>query len=416
MIQYAVAWQKDSDNLGDDLRTLAAMELLPRVDRVLDAGRLDMPLSDLGEDDRVAALLCGSVLKESAHWLPDGRIAPVCVGIHASAEDVWGIPFCQLDGAGLAYLRSCAPVYCRDERTCRLMEQAGIPCELTGCVTLTLRRPEPDGQAEPPYACCVDIPPEAVTAVREFAAGVEVRELSHHNPTPDGDFQRRMEAARALVRIYAGARFVITRRLHCAMACLALGTPVLLLYNGGYEDVTRFAPMDGMVHTLPVKEFLRRVRGEGLAPWTNPPGVEAWQDKLRQAVQAGLAQAERMPLPIVPAEAAEAWRIRRLRQVAMSSAGKIHRLESEQLTALHEKFTLLMREDNAKAVLCGILEEPEVRRGMEKAARRRMLSILPWYRRPWLWLRLRTGHARAEDLYALAREQLRELGWPEAGE
>ena len=62
MIQYAVAWQKDSDNLGDDLRTLAAMELLPRVDRVLDAGRLDMPQEDLCEDDRVVALLCGSVL------------------------------------------------------------------------------------------------------------------------------------------------------------------------------------------------------------------------------------------------------------------------------------------------------------------------------------------------------------------
>lgn len=416
MIQYAIAWQKDSDNLGDDLRTLAAMELLPRVDRVLDAGRLDMPLSDVGKGDRVAALLCGSVLKESAHWLPDGRIAPVCVGIHASAEDVWGIPFCQLDGAGLAYLRSCAPVYCRDESTCRLMEQAGIPCELTGCVTLTLRRPETDGREEPPYACCVDIPPEAAAVVREFATGVEVREISHHNSAHDGDFRRRMEAARALVRIYAGARFVITRRLHCAMACLALGTPVLLLYNGGYEDVTRFAPMDGMVHTLLVKEFIRRVRSEGLAPWTNPPGAEAWQDRLRQAVKAGLERAERMPLPMVPAAEAESWRICRLRQVAMSSAKKIHRLEGEQLTALHEKFTLLMREDNAKAVLGGILEEPEVRRGMEKAAKRRMLSILPWYRRPGLWLRLRTGHARAEDLYALAREQLRLLGWPEAGE
>ena len=34
MIRYAIAWQNDSDNLGDDLRTLAAMELLPRVDRV----------------------------------------------------------------------------------------------------------------------------------------------------------------------------------------------------------------------------------------------------------------------------------------------------------------------------------------------------------------------------------------------
>ena len=415
MIHYAIAWQKDSDNLGGDLRTLAAMELLPRVDRVLDAGRLDMPQEDLCEDDRVVALLCGSVLKESAHWLPDGRIAPVCVGVHASAEDVWGIPFTGLDGAGLTYLRSCAPVLCRDEHTCRMMEQVGLPCELTGCVTLTLRRPEPDSSAAPPYVCCVDLPAEAAAAVREFAAGLEVREMSHRNPAPGEDFTRRMEAARALVRVYAGARYVITRRLHCAMACLALGTPVLLLYNGGYEDITRFAPMDGMVHTLPVKEFLRRVRSEGIAPWTNPPGVEAWQERLRQAVKAGLERAERMPLPIVPAAEAEGWRIRRLRQVAMSSAKKIHRLEDEQLTALHEKFTLLMREDSAKAVLGGILEEPEVRRGMEKAARRRMLSTLPWYKRPGLWLRLRTGRSRAEDLHAMAREQLRGLGWPDAG-
>ena len=415
MIRYAVTWRPRSDNLGDDLLTLAASRLLPRVDMALDIDRLDAPLPDLEPDDRVVTLMCGKVLAQPIHWPPERHIAPVMVGAHFSREDVWGIPMAVLDGAGLAYLRALAPLGCRDEVSVALMESMHLPCQLTACVTLTLDRVKIPREDREGVICC-DVPEDVLRAMENALPTEDVQSVTHQMDDPPQDYHQRMEAAQAMLDRYARAKYVVTRRLHCAMACLALGTPVLLLYNGGYEDVTRFAPMDGMVHTLPVKEFLRRVRGEGLAPWTNSPGVEAWQDRLRQAVRAGLERAERMPLPMVPAAEAESWRICRLRQVAMSSAKKIHRLEGEQLTALHEKFTLLMREDNAKAVLSRILEEPEVRRGMEKAARRRMLSTLPWYRRPALWLRLRTGRARAEDLYALAREQLRLLGWPEAGE
>ena len=34
MTRYAVTWRPRSDNLGDDLLTLAASRLLPRVDTV----------------------------------------------------------------------------------------------------------------------------------------------------------------------------------------------------------------------------------------------------------------------------------------------------------------------------------------------------------------------------------------------
>lgn len=411
MIQYAIAWQPHSDNLGDDLRTLAAIEMMPRVDRVLDADCLDAPMDDLADDDRVIALLSGNVLRETTHWLPDKHIAPVCVGVHLSQEDVWGIPFEQLDGAGRSYMAGCAPIGCRDERTVALMERIGVPHSLTGCLTLALKRPKVNTQS---YICCVDAPDEVVQTLRTYAAGLEVEELTHQLTDPSHDFDTRMNNVRQVLRIYAGARFVVTRRLHCAMACLAIGTPVLLLYNSDYEDVSRFAPMDQMVRTMPVEAFLRQLQQGGMPqPWTNPMGIEAWREKLTAAVETGVAAAQTMELPILPEETAQAWRTQRLRQLAVSSAGKIHRLEQQHYAALHEKFSFILREDSAKGVLTALLEEPEVRLGLQKAAQRKLLRAHPWSERPKIWLQLKRGKLQAEDLYAQAMEQLQQLGWPE---
>ena len=42
-MRYGVIWHPASTNLGDDMQTLAASRLLPRVDRTLDGERLDEP-------------------------------------------------------------------------------------------------------------------------------------------------------------------------------------------------------------------------------------------------------------------------------------------------------------------------------------------------------------------------------------
>lgn len=412
MTQYAVTWHPAADNIGDDLLTLAASQLLPNVDRVLDADRLDAPLNDLEPDDRVVTLLCGSVLRHPLHWPPERHIAPAFVGVHFSHEDVWGVPFHDLSGTGLKYLTACSPIGCRDERTAALLAELHIPHHLTGCLTLTLPRPHVTPPSEPYMVMC-DLPEDVQSALKQHTRGVSFRSVTHTLTAASADYHERMAAAQQLLETYAAAQCVVTRRLHCAMACLAIGTPVLLLYHAAYEDVTRFAPMDSMLRVSSMEDFLHQVRADQFIPhWSNPPGVSRWKDTLRQAVSHSIAQAERMALPILEPEESLAWQQSRLTRMAQSAAHKIHRLENERYEELHEKFTLISHEDAAKSTLVTLLDEPEVRAGLRKAALRRALSSVRWYQRPLLLWKIRRGKVPVEDLYQLAQDTLTPLGWP----
>ena len=413
MTRYAVTWRPRSDNLGDDLLTLAATQLLPRVDMALDADRLDAPLADLEPDDRVVTLLCGKVLTQPIHWPPERHIAPAAVGAHFSREDVWGIPLTALDGAGLDYLRAMGPVGCRDQASVALMEDMHLPARLTACLTLTLDRPEVAPPAKPCILCC-DVPEDVLRALDGAAPTMDVQSVTHQMDEPTQDFHLRMASAQGMLERYAGAACVVTRRLHCAMACLAIGTPVVLLYHADYEDVTRFAPMSDMLRVQPVDAFLREVKAGRFHPgWENPPQVRRWKETLRQAVAEGLARAEAMPLPIVPPAEAQAWRSARLLETAHSAARKIQRLERERYEGLHEKFSLILREDTAKSALTTLLGEPEMKKALRRAAIRRCLSMEKWYRRPWQWLMIRLGRAETENLGHLAEDVLAPLGWPD---
>ena len=416
MTRYAVTWRPRSDNLGDDLLTLAASRLLPRVDMALDADRLDAPLPDLEPDDRVVTLMCGKVLAQPIHWPPERHIAPVMVGAHFSQEDVWGIPMTALDGAGLDYLQALAPIGCRDEVTVALMEDMRLPCQLTACLTLTLEGRKTPGGERKGIVCC-DVPEDVLHALENAMPVEGVQAVTHQMDNPPQDFHQRMEAARAMLERYAGAKCVVTRRLHCAMACLAIGTPVVLLYHADYEDVTRFAPMSDMLRVQPVDAFLREVKAGRFRPgWENPPQVRRWKETLRQAVAEGLTRAETMPLPIVPLAEAQAWRSARLLETAHSAARKIQRLERERYEGLHEKFSLILREDTAKSALSTLLREPEVVKALHRVEIRRCLSMEKWYLRPWKWLMIRLGRAETENLTGLAEDVLAPLGWPDRRE
>lgn len=413
MTRYAVTWRPRSDNLGDDLLTLAASRLLPRVDMALDIDRLDAPLPDLEPDDRVVTLLCGKVLAQPIHWPPERHIAPVMVGAHFSREDVWGIPMADLDGAGLAYLQVLAPLGCRDEVSVALMESMHLPCQLTACVTLTLDRVKIPREEREGVICC-DVPEDVLHALENALPAEDVQSVTHQMDDPSQDYHQRMEAAQAMLDRYARAKYVVTRRLHCAMACVAIGTPALLLYHADYEDVTRFAPMSALVRTQPVDKFLEDVRaGRFGSPWPDHALVYRWRDELRKTVQEGIQKAEAMPLPIVPLAEAQAWRSARLLETAHSAARKIQRLERDRYEGLHEKFSLILREDTAKGALSTLLREPEVEKALRRAAIRRCLSMEKWYRRPWKWLMIRLGRVETENLTHLAEDVLAPLGWPD---
>lgn len=391
MLYYALAWRPHADSIGSDLMVLGARQLLPQVDILLDADRLDAYLPQIEDRDRVVALIPGLFLRTSSHWPPERHISPVCAGVHIDGEDAWGLPSDSLDGAGLAALQTCAPILCRDDRTAARLEKLGVPYQVIGCMTLALTRPDVPHKGG--VVCC-DAPENIVSALRELTA--DVTTVTHRLDDASQDYDVRMAAARELLTVYAAADMVITRRLHCAMACLAIGTPVLLLYNSGYEDIARFAPLDSMVRAMPSDVFLRQLQEEGLpAPWENPADMPAIRSAMQQAVAAGLARAESTPLPLVPPEEAHLWRSGRLMRMADSAADRIATLERQQMDAWVEKFSMLDREDSAKAILLGLLEGLGFSRDSEKVARAKL---------------------KGAELNALVRQAwdaLDTLGWPE---
>lgn len=409
MLYYGLTWRPATDNLGDDLVTLAAMQHLPRVDHVLDADALDAPLPALGENDRVVLLAPGLFLRSSAHWPPEGHIAPVCMGVHISEEDAWGLPLSTLDGAGLEALNACSPIAARDVRTANRLANLNIPHTLTGCLSLTLEHPPVKRSG---IVCC-DAPEEVVEALRQFCPDVAI--VTHTLSEPSPDFTRRMTDAKALLTRYASAEMVFTRRLHCAMACLAVGTPVLLLYHAEYEDISRFAPMDSMVRRQPVEDFLRELNQHGLpAPWRNPADVGAIQRILLNALSEGLRRAETQPLPLVPPALAAAWKQERIRRLMQTAAGKIQRLENQHYEELHAKFTQLLLEEDVKDTLQELLALPEVENALRAASLRLKLESLAPKEQKALLAQHKRNVVDVDDLIRKAEGALTQLGWPDS--
>lgn len=391
MLYYALAWRPHADSIGSDLMALGARQLLPRMDILLDADRLDAYLPQIEDRDRVVALIPGLFLHTSSHWPPERHISPVCAGVHIDGEDAWGLPSDSLDGAGLAALQACAPILCRDDRTAARLKDLSVPHQVIGCMTLALNRPNVPHKGG---VICCDAPENIVGALRELTSDITI--VTHRLDGASLDYDVRMTAARELLSLYAAADMVITRRLHCAMACLAIGTPVLLLYNSGYEDISRFAPLDTMVRAMPSDAFLRQLQEEGLpAPWENPADMHAIRNAMQRAVTEGLARAENASLPLVTPEAAAHWRSSRLMRMADSAADRIAALERQQMDAWVEKFTMLDREDSAKAILSDLLEGLGFSRDSERVSRTRLKG------------------AELNTLVRQAWEALDALGWPD---
>lgn len=411
MLYYGLTWRPNTDNLGDDLVALAALQQLPRVDRVLDADALDAPLPGLTDEDRLVLLAPGVFLRSSAHWPPERHIAPVCLGVHISEEDAWGLPLATLDGAGYDALAACAPIAARDVRTATRLAKLNVPHTLTGCLSLTLAHPPVSRKG---VVCC-DVPEEVVSTLREFRQDITV--VTHGMNEPSPDFHARMKNAKAMLTRYASAEMVFTRRLHCAMACLAVGTPVLLLYHEEYEDISRFAPMDSMVRKQPLDDFIREVRRHGMpAAWRNPADVGAIQRILINALTDGLRQAETTPLPIVPVEEAEHWRHERLRLMMATAAGKIQRLENQHYDDLHAKFTQLVLEEDVKTTLRELFSLPEVEAALRCASLRLKLEKLSPKEQKALQAQHKRNMVDIDDLIRKAEGALTQLGWPEHNE
>ena len=222
-------------NLGDDIQTLAVSRLLPKVDGHV----CREALNDLQADCIVPM---NGFFMNTDNWPPAPCVRPVFFAFHVRPESVSTI----FSPEGVAYLKQWQPIGCRDQGTLELMHRHGIDAYYSRCVTLTLPRREItpiDGQI---FVVGVsDVARHALPrAIRKQAVTVDQAKVR----LPITNTSLKLALAQDLLDFYRNrARLVITSKIHCAMPCIAMGIPVVFLYDAEKRDDYRVKIINDLV-------------------------------------------------------------------------------------------------------------------------------------------------------------------------
>jgi hypothetical protein len=271
----------DTQNIGDDIQSLAVLQMLPQLDLFINRDHIGRPLEP--HWDHVRMIINGWFMHSPALWPPAPGIETWITSFHISSYADRGMRNSPVEmrnspaeiilgDANLNYLRSHAPIGARDLWTLKLLHDAGVDAYFSGCMTLTMGRPNiarDDG-----LLVLADVPREARAVILKHTEK-DVVELTHVTSRTHTPMQR-LRQAEGLLNVYARASCVVTSRLHCALPCLAFGTPVLFLIGAETKE-PRLTASDIRVRSSGLKDMLIScatdafVSGEFVYDVDNPP-------------------------------------------------------------------------------------------------------------------------------------------------
>jgi len=232
-MKYAVLSYPDSINIGDEVQSIAAVRLLPHVDYFI-------PREKIHTFDKDCKLICNGWFTEDASaWPPAPSIDPLIISFHATARN--GVHKKIISPKLASYYQQHAPIGCRDKKTAEYFAKIGVDAYFSACLTLTL---ENTFSFRSEKILLVDpLRFNYTKAYRNFIVDsiipdkykADVEVICQRRTDLTASVEQRFEDAEKLLKKYATAKLVITSRLHCALPCLALGTPVLFV-NAGYHS------------------------------------------------------------------------------------------------------------------------------------------------------------------------------------
>lgn len=267
------------NNIGDYIQALASSQFLPSIDGFIN--REELADYD-GEECKV--IMNGWYMHNPKHWPPSSKIHPLFEAFHLNTS----VAEKMLSEKGVKYLKKYMPIGCRDTNTVNLLQAKGIDAYFSGCMTLTLGNkysvkernnsiyfvdpiiPKPKDVITisknlfyliANFSSCnklfkkiyqdntKTIKRMIVTAgylrlyakmfSKEIVVGAHYisQENDYYSNGFASDYDRLKEAER-LVNLYASAKMVVTKRIHCALPCLGLNTPVIYTKDSKDEEMS----------------------------------------------------------------------------------------------------------------------------------------------------------------------------------
>lgn len=259
---------KGKFNIGDYIQSLAAKRFIGNYDVFINREK-----AAHYHGDEVKLIMNGWFTHTmTTSWIPSQAINPLLISFHLNSSSV---PF-MLNKEGIEFFKKNEPIGCRDKFTADTLMSHGIDAYFSGCLTLTLDNYKKESNVVREKIYIVDpfynypqlgnLTNNYKTLIKSFINrnifklgkinkhldNIFSRELleeaefiTHVLPGNTYSFQEKFEIADELLEKYSTAKLVITSRIHCALPCLAMGTPVIYLNAFDTEfDKCRF---DGLI-------------------------------------------------------------------------------------------------------------------------------------------------------------------------
>lgn len=225
-----------SVNIGDEVQSVAAERLLPKVDEYIDREGLNTFTSD----EKVKLICNGWFMEKPKNWPPSKDITPLFISFHVTNKNA--SHKLLTDPSLVEYYKQFEPIGCRDKGTVKLFERAGIKAYFSNCMTLTLENTY--GERGDKILLVDPFRRNYTAKYRDYFTKKivpsqyhdQVEIIEQRRKNLNASREERFKDAEALIERYAKAKLVITSRIHCALPCLALGTPVYFV-NAGYGEM-----------------------------------------------------------------------------------------------------------------------------------------------------------------------------------
>ena len=173
-------------------------------------------------------------------------LEPLLTSVHINNTDNANEFHNVLDKLKAASQKS--PIGCRDFATQRFLQSNGIACFFSSCLTTTLHRKDYSDGRDRSWVIFSDCSNDFYSKIfpidrfinknrainrinallRNYYAQEAISYVTHECQL-SVPHRERFELAKALLQRYANAKLVITSRIHAALPCLGLGTPVILV-------------------------------------------------------------------------------------------------------------------------------------------------------------------------------------------
>ena len=236
-MKYGLLYFKDTDNIGDDIQSYASERFLPRIDYMIDRERIEqfVPYNK----EAVCTIMNAWYVHDKFNFNFSPYIYPLFISMFFKKfpyEDGIAYGTDYLNENVISFFKKYAPVGTRDIHTKKILDELKIDNYFSGCMTLTIEK-FPNIKRKD-YIVLVGLKDEEI----EYIKSKTTRPIKIvKQDVPYGSFSNetwdeRKKRVIDILKIYQGAHMVITNKLHCSLPCLALETPVLLLYDRSFPE------------------------------------------------------------------------------------------------------------------------------------------------------------------------------------